>query len=85
MFRDGVANSIVFERGEISDVDGDRLFDELFDCIYLKSFKHFLCLALVGADVTINLSKSMSTSMSVGAREAFLSTANSALLVLVMS
>ena len=85
MFRYCVTNSIVLKRGEISDIDGDGLFDELFDSIYLKNFKHFLCLSLVGTDVSVNLSKDISTSISVGAREAFLRTAKRALLVLVMS
>jgi len=38
MFRDGISNCIVFESCEISDGDGDGLFDELFEGIDLKSF-----------------------------------------------
>ena len=85
MFRDSISNGIILKRGEISDIDRDGLFDELFYSIYLKNFKHFLGLSLVRTDVSVNLSKNNSTSISVGAREAFLRTAKRALLVLVMS
>ena len=35
VLRDGIPNSIVFESSEISDRDGDGLFDELFEGVDL--------------------------------------------------
>ena len=82
---DGLPDGIVLQSIEISDSDGDGLLDELFQGVDLQSFQHFLGLSFVGADVTVELSESGGTSMSVGAREAFLRTAKKALLLLLRS